>query len=144
MVLGIGEGSIDLTLDKQSYVAGETINGTIRLNLPKPIHSKGITAKFYAEIKSGKHRAVAYLTTVQVSGEKDYSQGGPLYQFSIKIPLEVIPPKPEPGILGAFVNILQHRHIFGWYVVATLEVPMGIDMDRKIQITVLDPDGKPI
>ena len=35
MVLGFGEGSIDLTLDKTSYTAGETINGTIKLNLPK-------------------------------------------------------------------------------------------------------------
>lgn len=144
MVLGIGDGKIELVLDKQAYSPGETINGKLVLHLNSPKKAKGLRVKFYGERKtthySGRHHShsVERIMEQEVSldGEKEYQGGMREYPFQIKLPMleKPKPPMQGSGIIEGVVNALAsadpYSHVT-WYLDASLNLPMSFDISRK-------------
>jgi len=82
----------------------------------------------------------------QLDGEREYSEGRE-YHFEMKIPADILgtgPQMPE-GALGQVVKVGQTiaaitgatpRRRLQWYLLAKLDVPGGLDISKKIDITI--------
>jgi hypothetical protein len=82
----------------------------------------------------------------QLDSEKEYSQGGE-YHFEIKIPADILgmgPQMPE-GALGQVLKVGQtvaaitgaiSRQRLQWYLLAKLDIPGGLDISKKVDITI--------
>lgn len=139
MVLGIGEGRVDLVLDKTSYRPGEAIKGRISLFLNQPEQARALRVEFYGEIEkyNGTSRSIQKICQAQkdVSGEKSYASGE-AYDFEIAVPLDAVQPQ-KSGIIMSLFSIFTP--IPKWYVQACLDMPMKLDMNRKVRIQILPP-----
>ena len=82
----------------------------------------------------------------QLDSEKEYSQGGE-YRFEIKIPADILGMRPQTpeGKLGQVLKVAQTAAtITGaipfqrikWYLSAKLDVPGGLDISKKVDITI--------
>jgi hypothetical protein len=84
----------------------------------------------------------------QLDGEKQYSQGGE-YRFEIKIPADILAMKsgmPEmEGKLGQILKVAQTAAAMTgaipfqrikWYLLAKLDIPGGLDISKKVDITI--------
>lgn len=142
MVFGFGEGSIDVKLEKLSFSAGETILGKVFLKVDKPKKARGVRVEFFGErtVGHGKNRRTerVYSFSLNLSGEREYL-GAFEYPFEIKIPSDVGSKQLSNDLLGTAANLAS---VFGgvsptrWFVSASLDVPMGMDISKKIQISV--------
>jgi hypothetical protein len=82
----------------------------------------------------------------QLDGEREYSQGRE-YHFEIKIPADILgmgPQAPE-GRLGQALKVAQTvatltgtiaRRRLQWYLSAKLDIPSGLDISKKVDITI--------
>ena len=82
----------------------------------------------------------------QLDGEREYSEGRE-YQFQIGIPADILgagPQMPE-GALGQVVKVAQTlgtitgatpRRRLQWYLLAKLDIPGGLDISKKVDITI--------
>jgi hypothetical protein len=82
----------------------------------------------------------------QLDGEKEYSEGRE-YQFEMKIPADILgmgPQTPE-GKLGQVLKVAQTAAAMTgaipfqriqWYLLAKLDVPGGLDITKKVDITI--------
>ena len=144
MVLGIGEGKVELILDKTSYIPGEAIKGKVNLSLGQPQQARALRVEFFGEIerrtgnrRSGQHRTIerVFVVQKQISGEKSYSNGE-AYGFEITVPANALPPK-QSGVIVSFLNFFTPTP--RWYLQATLDMPMKLDMNKKIPIQLFAP-----
>jgi len=82
----------------------------------------------------------------QLDGEREYSEGRE-YHFEMKIPADIlgIGPQTPEGTLGQVVKVAQTlgtitgatpRRRLQWYLLAKLDVPGGLDISKKIDITI--------
>jgi hypothetical protein len=82
----------------------------------------------------------------QLDGEKEYSQGRE-YQFQIKIPADIlgVGPQTPGGKLGQIVKVGQtvaaitgavSSRRLKWYLSAKLDIPGGLDISKKVDITI--------
>ena len=143
MVLGIGEGKVELELSKTSFVPGESITGKVKLFLNEPEKAHEVRIEFYGEIvkrrtamSGGHHHSSStvekvFLVQKQLDGERAYKDGE-TFDFSLTIPENALPPKPN-GIVMSFMSFFTAAPR-AWYVHATLDMPMKFDMNKKIQI----------
>jgi len=149
MVLGIGEGSIDIVLEKTNFSAGDRVKGKVILKLNKPKKAKELRIELWAERKSksvviGKGTKTKTTTeilhkyTAALGGEKDYDSGE--YEFEIKLPNIEKPEKPE-GALGAVADVAKFMGVgpgqMKWQLKASLNLSMGFDITKKIQLNVV-------
>ncbi|MEM3555743.1 MAG: hypothetical protein QXF56_03440 [Candidatus Micrarchaeia archaeon] len=143
MVFGIGEGRIEITLDRVNYSLGDTVKGTVKLELKSPKKAKELRVRLWGErtrSKSGKHsggKEIVHEFTLRLDGEKEYSSGE--YPFEI-----ALPKLPEPKLEGKVGDILGVAQTLGlvaspprWYIKATLDLPMSIDISKTIQLNVV-------
>jgi hypothetical protein len=153
-----GKGKINISLPKTYYLPGDIISGDIKLELKKPVKAKEVSVSLIGEQKSTRIGTISsggsgVSTTTQVvriydfkqtlEGEKEYS-GGREYHFEIKIPADIIAPRPE-GMLGtgmkiveaaaALTGVIPHRQL-KWYLSAKLDIPGGMDVGKKADITI--------
>jgi len=84
----------------------------------------------------------------QLDGEKEYSQGGE-YRFEIKIPADTLSMRPQmaeaEGKLGqalkmaqtaaAMTGIIPFQRI-KWYLLGKLDIPGGLDISKKVDVTI--------
>ncbi len=147
MVLGIGEGSAELVLDKTSYKPGETIKAKAKLHLNAPKEARGLRAEFFGEKeesrthfnasrKGGTHR---HSTTVRVheqrlelGSQKSYSDAEE-FVFEFKVPEDA--PVPSEGLAGAVLGMLAPQ--VRWFVSVSLDLPMSLDISKKIQVQIV-------
>lgn len=153
MVFGFGnKGKIDIQLDKLNYKYGETIKGKVILELEKPVKARELRITFIGEkeekrwVRSGGHRhrkterTIIHNFKLVLDGEKEYSDKKE-YPFEIRIPEK---PKEEKieGFLGTVIKVLntlnQRQTKIEWHLTATLDIPMGIDINKKINVNVID------
>ena len=82
----------------------------------------------------------------QLDGEKEYSEGRE-YQFEMKIPGDILGTGPQAleGKLGQALKVAQTvatftgalaRKRLQWYLLAKLDVPGGLDISKKVDITI--------
>jgi len=162
-LFGFGRGKIEIALDKFNYAPGETIKGEVILKLNKPIKAKRLKLCFYGEKTSRvprdslgpnhgggvrvsigpasgyENRTVRiYSFEMELDGEKEYSNAE--YDFEIKIPEELFERAKIEG-KGLLTNLMklaaaaQARNV-ARYIEAVLDVPLGIDMRKTVQINI--------
>ena len=84
----------------------------------------------------------------QLDSEKEYSQGGQ-YRFEMKIPADTMSMRPlvpeQEGKLGQVLRVAQTAAAMTgaipfqrikWYLLAKLDIPGGLDISRKVDITI--------
>jgi hypothetical protein len=147
MVLGIGEGSIELVLEKTEYRPGEAIKGKAKLHLNAPKQARGLRAEFFGEKEeshvhhtSGRHggthrdtRVVRiYEQRLDLGQQRTYSDAEE-FQFEFKVPADA--QAQEGGIVGAFSAALSRPA--EWFVSVSLDLPMSLDISKKLRIRIV-------
>lgn len=157
MVLGIGEGSIEIILPKPNYTSGETIKGKVVLKLNEPKKARELRVELIAEQKRTRaaysRRGVRTTTEVvriygfklPLKGEGVFSSSE--YDFELQVPKlgEAQKPtegqRPTEGVFGAIALAAQALGLGAapvyWYVQATLDMPLAFDITKRIQISVV-------
>ncbi|MBD3210061.1 hypothetical protein GF318_01645 [Candidatus Micrarchaeota archaeon] len=143
MVFGIGEGSMDLQLDRTDVKSGGRITGKLKLNLNKPKEAKGLYVRLMGErrvTRRGKKRKeTVYNYVQQLGGEKTYESGE--YTFELKVPEKTeVEKKMGEGMAGAVVGVAKTLGVLEpvrYYVKANLDVPMSLDISKTVEIAVL-------
>lgn len=151
-----GPDKITLNLEKYNYTPGETIKGTIKLNLKKPTLARKLEIAFIGRridrkssasvigtASGGRHHhsSTTYTTVYEfkmpVAGEKEYQKEE--YPFEIKIPSDILQNNPTlEGKLGQAATAL--RMLAGvssrieWFVKAQLDVPRKLDIKKSQKI----------
>ena len=145
MVLGIGEGSIEIQLPKLNYVQGEVIKGKVILKLNAPKRARELRVELIAEQiqsvnsprgrRKDTRRVYTYKNTLKGEGEYISSE----YDFELTIPkfggtqeLEGI----AKTIVSAF-SALGGGTSLHWYIVATLDLPLSFDITKRVTISVV-------
>jgi len=153
MVLGFGEGGINLQLNKTNFAFGETAEGTLSLKLKKEKKARQLRVSVTAErqmtqygtssgggIQRSSEKNVLFKTDVILDGEKTYSPPGKDYQFKIQVPLKTALPPEVGGKLGTAIKAVQvlggQMSQVKWFMLGTLDVPGGRDINKKVQISV--------
>ena len=149
-MFGFGKGKIDLKLDKLNYRPGETIKGTLTLDLKEPVKARELRVVF-AGLKKTTRSNVSFSQGASMSsrsrsdfvhhfkmaldGEKEYIGGK--YPFEIAIPSDLLSKGPETGLETAmkaiqFLGGMSSR--VSWFVEASLDIPGGMDINKKVQV----------
>lgn len=100
------------------------------------------------EMSTTTQRIRIYDFKQQLDSEKEYSQGQE-YPFKIKIPADILSAKPGMpelgGKLGQGLKIAQAAAAMTgaiplqqtrWYLLAKLDIPGGMDVNKKADITI--------
>lgn len=156
-----GKGKINITVSKTHYYPGDNISGSIALNLKKPVKAREVSISLGREQKirrtsttgnggrsTSTERHRIYDFKQNLDNEREYSQGQE-YNFEIKIPADILSMKtqiPEiEGKLGQGIKFMQVAATMAgviplqqtkWYLQAMLDVPGGLDTNRKADITI--------
>ncbi|OYT54574.1 MAG: hypothetical protein B6U72_02105 [Candidatus Altiarchaeales archaeon ex4484_2] len=148
MVFGLGKGHIEILLDRYDFSPGDKITGKVSLKLKKPVNAKQLrivlvgekTSKSYKSSGGrSSHKEIIHRFEMPLDGEKEYNGGE--YPFEIKIPGNVLQTDLVPeGAVGEAVKALNFLSgastRINWYIQASLDVPRGFDVTKKVQITV--------
>ena len=144
----LSKGKMEIKLDKMSFAQGESISGTVSMQLKNPAKARGVNIKLIGERKithfTGKGTSTTiervYNFNLQLDGEKEYTTQPYEYKFELKAPQQNQPQAPE-GVMGgvakaaAFLTTGASGPI-SWYLVANLDIPKGFDLSKKVQINV--------
>ena len=147
MVFGIGEGKISVVMDKVNYSLGDTVRGTVKLELSSPKKAKALRLELWGE-REGGSRKVGKTTTRQketvhkfalnLDGEKEYKSQE--YPFEIALPKTPEPQKLE-GAAATIIGVAQSLGLTSspirWYLKASLDIPMSIDISGTVQLNVV-------
>jgi sporulation-control protein spo0M len=150
MIFGFGKGKIDIVIERYNFSPGETIKGNIILKLKEPTHAKALKVGLLGEKSVTETRMINGRTTTNnrnvtvfnfempLDGEKDYTEGE--YDFELKVPTNLAQPSLPQSAVGDVIKTIQilagRESNVRWYVVAKLDIPMGIDVSKKIQINI--------
>ncbi len=142
------KGNMDIKLDKASFSAGESIIGTVTMQLKKPIKSRGVVISIIGERKVTRMAGNGLESRVEqvfnfdtnLDGEKEYITQPYEYKFELKAPQQNQAKAPE-GALGAVVNAASFLTVgsagpISWYLIAKLDVPKGFDLSKKVKIMI--------
>jgi len=149
-MFGFGKKEIEIFLEKYNYSLGENIGGKISLKLNKPTKAKALKVGLIGErlitetgrttdgkISSHQRKEYVFNFEMPLDGEKEYSQGE--YNFEIKIPTNISQNLPG-GLAGDLLKTVQilagNKSNVYWYIIAKLDIPMGIDVSNRIQINI--------
>jgi hypothetical protein len=157
-----GKGKIDISIPKTDYAAGDTIIGTVALTLKKPVKADEMSISLIGEQlvtrRASTGRSNQPTTTTEririydfkqkLYGTKEYSQSKE-YPIKIKIPADILNMKPQlpemEDTLGQGMKIAQAAMAFAgaislqrtkWYLLAKLDIPGGLDINEKADITI--------
>jgi hypothetical protein len=141
MVFGFGEGKMEIRVSKTAFAPGETISGTVLLQLSKPKKARGVRVEFFGErtVGYGKNRRTerVYQFKLDLDGEKEFD-GYKEYPFEIRIPSDIGTKVPN-DTLGTVLNAAQFLGGVSptrWFLSASLDVPMGMDISKRIQLNI--------
>ena len=158
------KGKIDIAIQKTNYAPGDTVSGNVALTLKKPVKAREVsisligtawvttysgtrTGGFNSPMPSGggmmmgrrrggiggmgmqkstmKQRANVYDFKQELDGEREYSEGR-RYRFEIKIPEDILSMRSQMPNMGPIK----------WYLSAKLDIPGGLDVSKKVDITI--------
>jgi hypothetical protein len=148
MVFGLFEGSIELQLDKTNLAFGETVHGKLNLKLKKEKQARQLrvrleaiqTQRTMSSKGSRTQETVIYSTEAILDGEKTYMPPGQEYEFSIQAPARTALPAQIEGGIGTAIKAVQMlsgmQSYTKWYINASLDIPGGMDINKRVQISV--------
>jgi len=142
MVFGIGEGKINLELNTHDVTAGGKISGRLRLELNSPKKAKELRVELIGEqrqSRQGKSKKVVVYKFKQVlAGEQEYESGE--YEFELQAPPSTELSQHLEGAAGMALGaakLLGAIHPVEYRVIGTLDLPMSMDITKKVQIAVV-------
>jgi len=145
-----GPPKITLTLEKFDFTPGDMANGTVKLNLKKPIYARKLLVSLMGIRKVRKGNSWQWQTVydfdMPVSGEKDYQNEQ--VPFQLKIPPDILDPRTSQqamqdsledklGSAGKFISaVTVGTGTTNWKIRAQLDIPKKLDVkvDQDIQI----------
>jgi len=157
-----GKGKINISIQRTNYAPGDTISGNVALTLKKPVKAREVSISLIGEqtttrggglIGGGQKSATTerfriYDFKQQLDSEKEYGQGRE-YRFEIKIPADILSMRPQmPGVegkLGQTLKVAQAAAAMTgaipfqrtkWYLLAKLDIPGGLDIKKKADVTI--------
>lgn len=148
-----GKGKIDIIIPKTNFAPGDKISGNVVLTLKKPVKAREASISLIGEQtttrggttskEQSKSTQRIYDFKHKLDGEKEYDKEAK-YDFEIKLPADILSRQPQmpqvSGALGQGLKIAQAITGIGvwsnWYLLARLDVPGGIDINKKVQITI--------
>lgn len=157
-----GKGKINIVIPKAHFAPGDTISGNVALTLKKPVKAREVSISLIGEQKTTQRKGMIdnqnmstttqrmriYDFKHQLDSEKEYSQGQE-YRFEIKIPADILNTKPQMpelgGKLGQGLKVAQAAAAMTgaiplqqtkWYLLAKLDIPGGMDIKKKADITI--------
>lgn len=154
-MFGLGSKKIDIIIGKTNFSSGEKITGTIKLSLDKSVKARALRVSVKAikteRIKSGGESRTSRHTLcdakIDIDGEKEYPAGDVEYPFEIAVPVGITGGPAFDGALGNAVkaaSFLAGRSMrLEWFLTANLDVPLKLDVSKKIQIFVSDQPAAP-
>jgi hypothetical protein len=126
----VGEQLITHTQDmsRRGIIMGE---GGMNEGIMRPIMSKnrgseGITIGARSEKSTMTDRVHVYNFKQQLDSEKEYSRGPEYYFFEMKIPADILSMRPKMTAMSPIK----------WYLLAKLDIPGGLDISKKVDITI--------
>ncbi len=143
-MFGFGKGKVELALSSTNPAFGEVITGTASMQLKSQQQARGFTVQLLAErsvtrseYRNGKHynntqTETVYKAEQQLGGEGQYGTQPYQFNFQFKLPQQ----SEIPGASGGFWNALSGVSKPTWYVVAKLDIPGGMDVDKKVKLSV--------
>ncbi|MEM5778035.1 MAG: hypothetical protein QXD43_04375 [Candidatus Aenigmatarchaeota archaeon] len=151
-MFGFNKKQIDVFIEKFNFSPGEVIKGKVILNLNKPIHAKALKVGLRGEkivdtttitpskVNVRHDKACIFNFEMPLEGEKDFLKGE--YDFEIKVPTNLSQNIQLPsGVIGDFLKSLytlaNAGARFEWYIIAYLDIPMGIDVSKKVQVNII-------
>jgi len=153
--LGFGKGKIEIQIDKYNFSPGNVLNGKVLLKLKKPIKAKslkialkGEKTTYETEYRDNRPTTSKNITSIfdftqPLDTEKEYPTTETDYNFKIKIPKNILsqstlPENPIANTIAKSLQILSNQDTkIGWYLIAFLEIPWGIDVSKKVQINIV-------
>jgi hypothetical protein len=156
-----GKGKIFINIPRTGYLPGDTITGDVTLKPNKPVKGREVSISLIGEQKvthrrmTGRGRYSSTTETIriyefsqQLDIEKEYSREQ-VYHFEMKIPEGILNLKPGiPELGGGLDQGLKIAHtaatVMGiapfqrtkWYLSAKLDIPGGLDINKKADITI--------
>ncbi len=144
MVMGIGEGKIELVLDSTTIPSGGKITGRLVLTANAPIKARELRVEVLGkQWQSHSHRsggrtrhtksqAIVYSTKKVLGGAGSFSSGE--YTFEFVAPA-VQAPQSGGGIMGMIGGFFAPAPI-EYYVKGTLDIEMGFDINKEVRINI--------
>jgi len=146
MVLGAGEGSVDIIMPKDVYSFGETIKGKVVLKLNQPKNAKGFRIELFARRTegSGKHKRTITVLYQKLDLKGQGEIGDSEYEFEFAVPNnEIVNPPPLPKVTIGPFTFAQYQSPIQWHIAVTLDLPMSLDVNSKKKIRVMnEPEAK--
>jgi hypothetical protein len=148
MVLGIGEGKLEIKIPKTVVAPGETVSGEVVLTLNSPKKAKEMRILFYGEVtehysQSGKRHSRTkriYEQRVVLGNEGEFPAGTKSYPFQITMPNIERTKGSGEGLLGSAMNAVAGMFdpLSGarWYLDASLDMPLSFDISKRVQLTI--------
>ncbi|MDH7517418.1 MAG: hypothetical protein QHH19_03640 [Candidatus Thermoplasmatota archaeon] len=147
-----GPDKITLMLEKYSYKPGETIKGTVKLNLKKSTKARKLEVGLFGERKerTRSHDGKTHTRTVTVfnfkiplGAEGEYLTGE--YPFEIPIPNNILSidtrqnMDPRLGAVVDTISMLSGQRVYPveWFVKSQLDVPMMFDVKKEQKIIII-------
>lgn len=147
MVLGIGEGKVEIVVAKTAFQRGETITGKVVLTLNQPKKARGLRIALIAERDAYRHDArgnrTRYTETVfssplRLGEEKEYPAGESSYDFTLAVP-DIGGPQPAGAlgsVMGALAAMAANTSPIRWRLDSSLDLAMSFDINKKLPISV--------
>ena len=147
-MFGFEKGKIEIQIEKYNFFPGETISGNLNLKVKKQEKAKTVTIRLIGEQKTSNFSTMQNTHTQSrkqyiydfkqpLDREKEYS-GEYNYNFQIKIPQNIL--NNINSTLGAVIKSMQiltgQSSQIKWYLIASLEIPWGIDISKRVQINI--------
>lgn len=157
-IVGIGVGSIEVMLVKQSFTVGETIHGRLQCKLSRPTEADKLVIGFrgtrdrmstvrdaYGVKRQERSTDTIYEFEQQLDGKRKNYQSD-AYDFHLPIPPDAVqgPLRPPEGALGDVLRVVSTisslmdagpRPIV-WQVYAILHIPWKVNVKHYVQISV--------
>jgi hypothetical protein len=103
--------------------------GMMRPMMRRRWGSEGTTIGARSEKSTMTEHVRIYDFKQQLDGEKEYSQGQEYYFFEMKIPADILGMRPQTK------GSIQSYPV-KWYLLAKLDIPGGLDISKKVDITI--------
>jgi hypothetical protein len=152
--VGIGVGSVELELAARAFTPGDTVRGTVKLNLKEPTEAKRLVLAIratqglvsYGRDSTGARsletdQVVVFKHNAELAGERTYSDGE-TFSGELVIPADVLDREPEiPGTIGQVARAVQsvtspRKLPLEWRVMALLEIPWKRNLKKVVDVTV--------
>ena len=145
-----------MTLNGTNYRGGDTIMGNARLTINDPVKARGVLATFWGERHVTTYRGGKPTTSTEIlfnveknlDTEREYqkTQQPISYDFALQIPENVLQKIDlGDGLMGKVAGALQQmsQGSIRFYVKAKLDIPMGFDVSKKIEVFVTPKSAMP-